>query len=274
MTSPRARSRSPRIQAHEDRSLQAGDIDKSVGSEERGSHTVTCCALFGGPASGKTTLGRLLQAQLPGFVHVSSGELARLVTPHEGSPFLSSIRRQLADRRRRKVAFSRLTDVLHKVVAEGLRASPETVGIIVDGLRPAELPTFQHVVGCNLVAVVKLACPQNEMLLRLKQRDHREGDERLGLSEMDDISRVKAFEERDAAEIDALHEVFQDAFLSLDATGNAEAMVEQVLEFARPLRQAQASKPPKATISIDWAAMIGAVATKLDQQFHPDGKPR
>ena len=215
-----------------------------------------------------------LRAQLPGFVHVSSGELARLVTPHEGSPFLSSIRRQLADRRRRKVAFSRLTDVLHKVVAEGLRASPETVGIIVDGLRPAELPTFQRVVGCNLVAVVKLACPQNEMLLRLKQREHREGDERLGLSEMDDISRVKAYEERDAAEIDALHEVFQDAFLSLDATGTAEAMVEQVLEFARPLRQAQASKPPKPPISIDWAAMIGAVATKLDQQFHPDGKPR
>ena len=128
-----------------------------------------------------------------------------------------------------------------------------------------------------MVAVVKLACPQNEMLLRLKQRDHREGDERLGLSEMDDISRVKAFEERDAAEIDALQEVFLDAFLSLDATGSAEAMVEQVLEFAGPLRQAQASKPPKPPkppISIDWAAIIGAVATKLDLQFHPDGKPR
>lgn len=181
----------------------------------------------------------------------------------------------MAERRRRKVACARLTEVLHQVIAEGLRAR-DAAGIIVDGLRPAELPAFQRVVGCNFVAVIKLCCPASEMLSRLKQRDHREGDEKLGLSEMDDVNRVKAFEERDAAEIDALQEVFRDVFLSLDTSGaNAEAMVEQILNFA-PLREAQEAQAQSVTAPrpMDWAATIAAVAAKLDQQFHPDGKPR
>jgi len=213
---------------------------------------------------------------LPGFVHVSSGDLARLVTPFEGSPFLSSIARQLADRRRRKVAFARLTEVLHKVVAEAVNANP-VWGIIIDGLRPAELPGFQRIVGCNLVAVIKLSCPASEMLVRLQQRDHREGDERLGLSEMDPLSRIKAFEERDGAEIDALQDVFRDAFLSLDtSTGHStvEALAQQIIDFAEPLREARVSKALPSPTEISWRAVIGAVASKLDQEYHPDGKPR
>ena len=185
----------------------------------------------------------------------------------EGSPLLSSIQKQLADRRRRKGAFARLTEVLHQVVAAAV-GQAAVLGIIVDGLRPVELTAFSTTVGCRLVAVVQLECPQSEMLSRLKQRKHREGDERLGLSEMDDVSRVSAFEERDAAEIDALRKVYQDTFLSLDATGSIEALVDKVLAFGIGVSEA------KDWPSIDWPGIIGSVASKLDQQFHPDGKPR
>ena len=113
--------------------------------------------------------------------------------------------------------------------------------------------------------------------MRLQQRDHREGDERLGLSEMDPLSRIKAFEERDGAEIDALQDVFRDAFLSLDtSTGHStvEALAQQIIDFAEPLREARVSKALPSPTEISWRAVIGAVASKLDQEYHPDGKPR
>ena len=210
------------------------------------------------------------RAQLPSFCHISCGDLARLITSHVGSPLISSIARQLAERRRRKVAFGRLTEVLHKVVAEGLQAT-EAQGIIIDGLRPSELPAFQRVVGCEFIALVSLACPPNEMLVRLKQREHREGDERLGLVELDDAGRVKAFEEREAIEIEQLKT--HKAFLPLAACGSqtVEDLAKQVLAFA-PI--APVAEKHEEVIAVDWASAIGKIAAYLDQHFHPDGKPR
>lgn len=218
-----------------------------------------------------------LRARLPGFCHISCGDLARLATAYVGSPFLSSIARQLADRRRRKAAFSRLTDVLHKVIAEGLR-STDAVGTIIDGLRVSELPAFEQVTGCDLIALISLSCPPSEMLSRLSQRECRDGDERLGLAEMghDHASRVKAFQEREVVEIEQLKG--REAFLPLDTgAGSVEELADKVLGFAAPLMQiARGAAPNREGVptTVDWTAQLAATAEDLDRQFYPDGKPR
>ncbi|CAJ1346980.1 unnamed protein product [Effrenium voratum] len=252
-------------------------------SPRRQDRPALACVLFGGPASGKTSLGHRLQARLPGFCHISCGDLARLVTEHQGSPLLRNIAKQLADRRRRKVAFARLVAVVTGVIANGLSLTAGIGGIIVNGLRPGDLPAFQKAVGVKCMALIKLDCPKEVMLARLKSREQREGDARLGLGDMDDARRVDAYLEREAAETEILGaEVALRTFFALDTTAPIEDVAAEALRrlsaFAESLgaagQEAQRAMLLEQVPAIDWPEQISRTAAALDREFHPDGKPR
>ena len=192
--------------------------------------------------------------------------------------------KQLKDRRRRKRAFGRVTDVVTKVVARAV-SKGGFWGLLVDGLRDHELPTFEAAVGCRLMLYAHLSCPKDVMMARLGSRQDREGDDQLGLAEMDDASRVRSYLERADEEAKtfkthAEKEPNTRVFIDLDATQKIQALVDDVVDRLTAFAQSRGENLGDALTaatpldSVDWNLHMSEVASQLDQQFHPDGKPR
>mmetsp|Transcript_3738 Transcript_3738/g.5780 ORF Transcript_3738/g.5780 Transcript_3738/m.5780 type:complete len:306 (-) Transcript_3738:123-1040(-) len=251
------------------------------------------CLLLGGPGSGKTLLGNGLKTAFPMLCHASGGELARLATADEyrhTSPLLNSISRQMSDKRRRRLAAKRLVDVVTSVLAEGMQSHRSLTGLIADGVRATDIESFQQALGGRVVCVLRMDCPRETMLKRLEGRGSRDGDERLGLSDTtDDEGRVDAYLQRVTAEDDALQAHFgtlaySTVFTSIDGTQTPEACL-QAAQCALH-RAAQAAGEPysraleriqdecTASLNVDWGAQMRATVARLDNEMHPDGRPR
>ncbi|CAE7783650.1 unnamed protein product [Symbiodinium necroappetens] len=243
---------------------------------------VLCCVILGGPGSGKSLLGSSLQQRFPGFLGISCGDLARRLTFCDKSPFLNSVAKQLKDRRRRKKAFGRVTEIVIKVVARAV-SSGAFWGIIVDGLRDHELPDFEAALGSRYTVLAHLSCPSDVMLSRLSSRQDREGDDRLGLVETDAAGRVQAYLERAPEETKNLRAYAEAtssrAFFDLDATLQVPSLVEDMVARLNAFAKSSgfsldAQTAQTDTASVDWELHISEVASRLDREFHPDGKPR
>lgn len=272
----RARSRSKSRQAMRDSSRQPPLL----------------CLILGGPGSGKTLLGTGLKTAFPTLCHASGGELARLATADEfrlSSPLLNSISRQMSDKRRRKLAAKRLVDFVTSVLAEGLQSHSNLTGLIADGVRAADIENFQRALGGRVVCVLRIDCPRETMLKRLESRANREGDERLGLSDTtDDAGRVDAYLERVTNENNALQahfggDEYSVAVTSIDGTQSPEACLQAAVDalrraaavagelFSGALPCIQDDCP---RCHLDWGAQMRATVARLDNEMHPDGRPR
>ena len=232
-----------------------------------------------GPLALKFTYPR---QRFPGFLGISCGDLARRLTFCDKSPFLNSVAKQLKDRRRRKKAFGRVTEIVIKVVARAV-SSGAFWGIIVDGLRDHELPDFEAALGSRYTVLAHLSCPSDVMLSRLSSRQDREGDDRLGLVETDAAGRVQAYLERAPEETKNLRAYAEAtssrAFFDLDATLQVPSLVEDMVARLNAFAKSSgfsldAQTAQTDTASVDWELHISEVASRLDREFHPDGKPR
>jgi len=204
------------------------------------------------------------------------------------SPLLNSISRQLSDKRRRKVASRRLVEVVTAVLKDGLQRHGDFAGLIVDGVRGVDLESFQQALGAQVACVLRLECARETRLSRLAGRGSRAGDERLGLADTtDDAGRVDAYLQRADSEDSALRTQLGSAYparvRAVDGEQPPEACLRAAAEALREsakiagsdficaLARAEACRP---TECIDWDAQVMATATRLDEEMHPDGRPR
>mmetsp|Transcript_24772 Transcript_24772/g.51469 ORF Transcript_24772/g.51469 Transcript_24772/m.51469 type:complete len:323 (-) Transcript_24772:77-1045(-) len=243
------------------------------------------CIVLGGPGSGKTSLGSGLHRSLPHLCHVSCGDIARLATTAEAqrSPLLHSIGKQLAERRRRKLAFQRLLDVITTVLADGLQSNPSLGGLIADGVRATDLGRLGTAFACHVACVIRISCSRETMLGRLQDRRGRDGDDKLGLADgMDDEGRIDAYLQRVGDEELALREHLATRYESvvhvIDGTQSpseclkaAEDAVHAAAQHGGPLPDSKAAAP---ALHIDWAKQLAITAGRLDKERHPDGRPR
>jgi len=289
-----ARRLSPPLLARErsrsrSRRRQPAGAEEALGPEEAGVEAQPfLCVLLGGPGSGKTSLGLGLQRAFPRLCHVSCGDLARTATGDGArcSPLLSSIGRQLADRRRRKVAGRRLADIVNAILADGLRSCPGLAGLVVDGVRAGDLNSLGAACGGPVACVVRLDCPQDVMLARLRERSGREGDEKLGLADgVGNEGRVNAYLQRAAEEDLALRDHLGARYESvvhvIDGTRpphECQAAAEEAVRAAAQgrswLRLLDSLEAAHPSLHIDWARQLADTAARLDEELHPDGRPR
>jgi len=253
-------------------------------------HLPLLCVILGGPGSGKTTLGEGLHSAIPGLCHVSSGEVARLATSDAAprSPLLGSIRRQLSDSRRRKAAHRRLEQVITRVLADGLRSEPSIHGLIVDGIRAAELQAFKEVLSSHFVIVLQIHCSSEVMLSRLQGRC-RNGDERLDGSEFVNQldGRIEAYQCRVKQDEHELRDHFQAKYelvvRTIDGSQKIQECIHQAQKAIRGAVHAygyegieglEIAEASTARVSIDWAGQLAETAARMDLEMHPDGRPR
>lgn len=328
--SSRSRSRSPRIDHEGIRkhavpvvlgpSLPEPSLCVGTGPAEeiaqRSRPPPFLCVIQGGPGSGKTSLGAGLHNRFPGLCHASGGDVARLATTDDArkSPLLNSIGRQLADTRRRKVATKRLVEFVTAVLVDGLQRHPGFVGMVVDGVRIADLDAFERAHRSRVACLIRIDCPRTTLLSRLGDRESREGDERLGLcdgSGADPVAkelfnkfqtkdRVDAYFERVSAEDQAMRAHFGTAGYAavvhpvcgdltpdevltsaMQAMHKAAASAMDVSEsessqedWVGVLKKAEMSLPVACKCGIDWSMVVKDTAARLDREFYPDGRPR
>lgn len=249
------------------------------------------CLVFGGPGSGKSCLGLALQKVYPGLCHVSGGDLARLATTEEAtklSPLLNSISRQLSDRRRRKLASHRLVQVVTQILADAVRVHTELCGLIIDGLRAADISDLEEALSNPVICLLHLKCSKSTMVTRLKGRVVREGDKRLGLCDsMDEEARVQAYLDREQHDVEELQNLTlrverQTALKFIDASHRQEdylaeaekALCESVSSNTSLATVLAAAKVTSVPVKIDWTHQLNLTAARLDAEMHPDGKLR
>ncbi|VVM07950.1 adenylate kinase [Methylacidimicrobium cyclopophantes] len=127
--------------------------------------------LLGAPGSGKGTQGQIL-AQIPGFVHLSSGDLFRSLDPASD---LGKLFRQYADRG--QLAPDELTirvwrDHVQTLIASG-RYRPATDFLVLDGIPRNANQLAQISVYVDILHVFHLSCPDRDVLIqRLAGRAH------------------------------------------------------------------------------------------------------
>merc|ERR1740123_414726 len=263
----------------------ASDVDRD---KSRKRPAPILCLLLGGPGSGKTLLGSGLREAFPRLCHASGGDLARLATTDEAqrsSPLLNSISRQLSDKRRRKVAARRLVEVVTTVLADGLQSTPGLCGLIADGVRVADMESFERAQGNRIACIIRIDCPREMLLKRLEGRSSRQGDERLGLSDTtDNEGRVNAYLQRAADEEAAFRSHYAPEVIHIiDGTQSPQACLCAAKEALQAAALAAGDEFSKALVrsetalglpEMDWAAQLRATVARLDLEVHPDGRPR
>lgn len=247
--------------------------------------------ILGGPGSGKSSLGEALRQAFPGLRAVSGGDLARLATSDAAqskSPLLYSIARQHGDRRRRKQAAIRLNQVVTTATVTGLRSCEGAVGLIVDGVRAADIGKFEQAHGAKVSCVLWISCSREALVQRQQLRGGRDGDDRLGLKDTTDIEgRIEAYLGRENDEDMALKQHFgADGYKSIvhcidgtapieEVTRKALCMLQQAVEAGGPERQRMleaASGTSTSGTAIDWLSAL--IQVQLEEgEVRPDGRP-
>ncbi len=127
--------------------------------------------LLGAPGSGKGTQGQIL-AQIPGFVHLSSGDLFRSLDP--GSE-LGKLFREHSDRG--QLVPDDLTirvwrDHVQSLIDSG-RYRPATDFLVLDGIPRNPNQLSQLSASVDILHVFHLSCPNREVLIqRVAGRAH------------------------------------------------------------------------------------------------------
>ncbi|MDD4932640.1 MAG: nucleoside monophosphate kinase [Methylacidiphilaceae bacterium] len=127
--------------------------------------------LLGAPGSGKGTQGQVL-GQIPGFVHLSSGEFFRSLDP--GSD-VGKLFRQYSDRGQLvpdDFTIRVWQDHVQTLIASG-RYRPSTDFLVLDGIPRNVNQLTQLSASLDILHVFHLSCPNREILIqRLAGRAH------------------------------------------------------------------------------------------------------
>jgi len=194
--------------------------------------------LFGAPGAGKGTQGKIL-GQIPGFYHLSCGEVFRTLDIHSelGQIFYEySSRGELVP-----------DDVTVKMWAENMRAQttlslfkPRDDLLILDGIpRNAHQAELMEKY-CKVLGVVHLVCPERtEMIKRLRRRALKEN--RADDAREEVIERRWEIYEQDTAPV--LDHYAAEMIHEVDAMGSPASVLEHVLEVVVPIQEAHFTRP-------------------------------
>lgn len=188
--------------------------------------------LFGAPGAGKGTQGKIL-GQVPGFYHLSCGEVFRTLDIHSelGRTFYEySSRGELVP-----------DEVTVKMWAENMHAQtilslfkPHDDLLILDGI-PRNLNQARLMDEyCNVLGVLHLVCPdKNAMMKRLRRRALKEN--RADDAKEDVIRRRWEIYEQETAPVLSY---YNDAIIhEVDAMGSPGAVLQHVLEEVVPIQE-------------------------------------
>lgn len=120
--------------------------------------------LLGAPGSGKGTQGQIL-ARIPGFVHLSSGDLFRSLDP---ASELGRLFREYADRGRLvpdDLTIRVWLDHVGTLIASG-SFHPSSDFLVLDGIPRNASQLAQISASVDILHVFHLCCPNREVLIR------------------------------------------------------------------------------------------------------------
>ncbi|OLQ10343.1 mRNA cap guanine-N7 methyltransferase 1 [Symbiodinium microadriaticum] len=171
---------------------------------------------LGPPGSGKTTLGRQLEAAL-GFYHLSGGEAYRAAKARTAASTRPEAQQQT------------VAKVFAALALAAARLKPAPVSF--DGFLPKDLPDFEDKVG-HIGLIVKLQCSSEVLRQRIGDRGSRPHDVTI-----DAEKRVASYEQRSTREDAALGSFGDSAGIVCEL--DADAPLHEVLEAVQGLvRQA------------------------------------
>lgn len=194
--------------------------------------------LFGAPGSGKGTQGKIL-GQIPGFFHLSCGEVFRSLDIHSE---LGRVFREYSSR-------GELVpdDVTVKMWAENIRAQtvlafykPQDDLLILDGIprnvgQARSMDRYLKVLG-----VVHLVCrDKDKMIVRLQRRALKEN--RADDAKVEVIRRRWEVYEQETAPV--LAHYSRDIIHEVDALGSPAAVLQHVLEIVVPIQDGHFNNP-------------------------------
>lgn len=194
--------------------------------------------LFGAPGAGKGTQGKIL-AQIPGFFHMSTGEIFRNldVNSELGKIFLQySTRGELVP-----------DDIVIRLFSQTVHAystlamyKPQQDLLVLDGL-PRSVPQAKLLHRyINVLKVVHLVCPdKEEMISRLRRRALKEN--RADDAREEVIRRRWDVYERETYPV--LAHYSKDIVTEVPAVGSPAAVLEKVLEALVPVQDKHFHNP-------------------------------
>lgn len=194
--------------------------------------------LFGAPGAGKGTQGKIL-GQIPGFFHLSCGEMFRSLDIHSelGQVFYEySSRGELVP-----------DDVTVKMWAENIRAQtilslykPHDDLLILDGIpRNVEQAKLMEKY-IKVLGIVHLVCRDKEaMVKRLRRRALKEN--RVDDAKEDVIRNRWRVYEKDTEPV--LNHYRSDLIHEVDAVGSPASVLQHVLEVVVPIQDTHFNNP-------------------------------
>lgn len=189
--------------------------------------------LFGAPGAGKGTQGAML-GRVPGFHHLSSGDVFRTLDPHSelGKTFYQySSRGELVP-----------DELTVKVLAENMHAQtvlsifkPHDDILVLDGIPRTRNQAELMQEHCDVLGVIHLVCPDKDaMMERLRKRAIKE--KRADDAKEDVIRRRWEIYEEDTAPVLDFYD--SSIVREVDAMGSPGKVLQQVLEQVVPIQEA------------------------------------
>ncbi|MBL8762958.1 MAG: nucleoside monophosphate kinase [Phycisphaerae bacterium] len=194
--------------------------------------------LFGAPGSGKGTQGKIL-GQIPGFYHLSCGEVFRSLDIHSdlGKTFYEfSSRGELVP-----------DDVTVRMWEQNIRAQtvlsrykPHSDLLVLDGIPRNEHQARIMDKHIKVLAVIHLVCPdKEEMIKRLRKRALKEN--RADDAREDVIRRRWDVYEKETYPVLAHYP--KDLIQQIDAVGSPAEVLQHMLERVVPIQNQHFSNP-------------------------------
>jgi adenylate kinase len=195
--------------------------------------------LFGAPGVGKGTQGKIL-AQVPGFYHMSTGDMFRTLDTHTG------IGQQIMDYMSRgELVPDELTIKLWRENTHARSVlsqyKPHEDILILDGL-PRNVNQAQMLkFDLNVLAVIHLVCSdQDEMVKRLRRRALKEN--RRDDAKEDVIRHRWSIYEEETRPVLAQYE--KEIIHEVDAMGSPASVLQHTLEELVPVQNAHFNRLP------------------------------
>jgi adenylate kinase len=194
--------------------------------------------LFGAPGAGKGTQGKIL-AQVPGFFHLSTGEIFRNIDINSdmGRKFYEfSSRGELVPDDLTISMWSRHMNALTILSLY----KPQADLLILDGIpRNVKQARLMHKY-INVLCIVHLVCPdKEEMIMRLRRRALKEN--RVDDAKEDVIRRRWDVYERETFPV--LETYDEDIVHQVNAVGSPASVLQKVLSVIAPIQDTHYKNP-------------------------------
>ena len=188
--------------------------------------------LFGAPGAGKGTQGKIL-GQIPGFYHLSCGEVFRTLDIHSelGRTFYEySSRGELVPD---EVTVKMWANNMHAQTVLSL-FKPHDDLLILDGIPRNVHQAEMMREYCDILGIVHLACKDKEkMIKRLRQRALKEN--RADDAREEVIRKRWDVYEQETAPVLASYP--KELILEVDAIGSPAAVLQHILEVVVPIQE-------------------------------------